>query len=386
MSISMIIQYKSLMYPCRYIERNTTIPIPHVYTYGRDKRLVEGASTPFMVMDCIQGQQLHTRTMMHATETQRKRLFIDLIDVLAQLRKLEFTSSGSLMPNPDGNESKPIVGPFLSMTANEFERSYGEPVVSENFTSVKHFTDFHCNILTETYRLPVEELDHRQAEEEIFALESLLKELPNYIDLQEHRHPFILAHPDLRCGNIIVDNDFSILGVIDWEFTSSIPLRMFTPPSWITGHDPDMLRIITGTPRGKIFLEFCRVLEERRDTSNTCAQLCQDWAFRQGQTEQNGAFLLGLSPIVQILRHPSSLVDIFYSSIFRRLFGPAVCQDAVIHDFFDHHDNEKLAEQVEIQVEKSERYTEYLRSQGLLVEDDQSRRIREFLERTKHLV
>ncbi|KID98471.1 phosphotransferase enzyme family protein, partial [Metarhizium majus ARSEF 297] len=323
---------------------------------------------------------------MHATETQRKRLFIDLIDILAQLRKLEFTSSGSLMPNPDGNESNPIVGPFLSMTANEFERSYGESVASENFTTVKHFTDFHCNILTETYRLPVEELDHRQAKEEIFALESVLKELPNYIDPQEHRHPFILAHPDLRCGNLIVDNDFSILGVIDWEFTSSIPLRMFTPPSWITGHDPDMLRIITGTPRGKIFLEFCKVLEERRSTSNTCAQLCQDWALRQGQTEGNGAFLLGLSPIVQILRHPSSLVDIFYSSIFRRLFGPAVCQDAAIRDFFDHHDNEKLTEQVEIQVEKSERYTEYLKSQGLLVDDDQSRRIREFLERTKHLV
>lgn len=59
-----------------------------------------------MLMDYLHGQQLHTKTVLHATESQRQNLYIDLINVLAQLRKLEFPAAGSLTLNPDSPDDE----------------------------------------------------------------------------------------------------------------------------------------------------------------------------------------------------------------------------------------------------------------------------------------
>lgn len=340
-----------------------------------------------MLMDFIHGQQLHTRSVLHAAESQRRNLYIDLINILAQLRKLEFPAAGSLVPNLDNpdDELSPILGPFLSMTINEFERKREQPISTEIFTSVKRFVDLHCHILSETFQLPTEELESRQAKMELFALDSVSREIQKRTEFQESNRTFILAHPDLRCGNIIVDDDFHIISVIDWEFTSTIPHPFFIPPPWITGHDPDTLLMVTGVPRGHIWLEFGRVLKELHETSNGWTQLCQDWGLlHQDDTHiQHEDSLLQLSPIVQILNHPSSLMDVYYSSIFQRLFGSEACRDTVVNEFFEESDNQTLAEQVKLQIQKSERYTEYLRNNDLLIPDERSRHIQEFLERAK---
>ncbi|KAH0598331.1 hypothetical protein MHUMG1_03628 [Metarhizium humberi] len=373
----------------RYIKHNTTIPIPEIHAYGKDTTLVKGASTPFILMEFIQGQQLHTRTVFHAAEHQRRNLYIGLIDTLAQLRKLEFSAAGSLMPNPDNpdDESNPVLGPFLSMTINELERKLERPVSTETFTSVKRFMDLHCHILSQTFQLPVEELDRRQAKMELFALESVSKEIPKHIQLQEvPERPYILAHPDLRCGNIMVDDDFHILGIIDWEFTSTIPQQIYIPPPWITGHDPDTLLMVTGVPRDQIWLEFRRVLEELHKTSSGWTQLCQDWGLLHQDDTQSQDFLLELSPIVQILRHPSSLIDVYYPSIFQRLFGSETRRDAVVNESFEQSKNQAIAEQIELHIQKSERYTEYLRNNNLLIPYERPQQILEFMKRAKALL
>ncbi|EFY93995.1 phosphotransferase [Metarhizium robertsii ARSEF 23] len=374
----------------RYVKDNTTIPVPRVLAYGIHDKVVEGAETPFMIMNLSPGRQLHTKTFLLATKAQRQRLYGDLIDILSQLRKLEFPAGGSLMLNPDDDECNPILGPFLSMTANEFEGSSGRPLRPEVFTSMKRFVDYHYSILTETYRLPVENLSYRDAKTELYALDSLSKEISKCVDSIPHSPSFVLAHPDLRFGNIFVDDDFHILGIIDWEFTGTIPLQLFTPPPWITGHDPDTLRIMRGLVRsplpGEIFAEFRDVLQKKRETSSISEKLWHEWGFQQGQAGPGEALIQVLPPIAQILRHPSSLMSVYYSSIFRKLFGPLANRDAEIHKFFDHPDNLSLAKQVELQIEKSKRYTQFLEGRGLLVEDVQSQQIREYLANTEHLV
>ncbi|KJK74918.1 hypothetical protein H634G_09752 [Metarhizium anisopliae BRIP 53293] len=109
----------------------------------------------------------------------------------------------------------------------------------------------------------------------------------------------------------MVDDDFHILGIIDWEFTSTIPQQIYIPPPWITGHDPDTLLMVTGVPRDQIWLEFRRVLEELHKTSS---------------------------------------------------------------------------EQMELHIQKSERYTEYLRNNNLLIPYERPQQIQEFLKRAKALL
>ncbi|KAH0601266.1 hypothetical protein MHUMG1_00138 [Metarhizium humberi] len=329
----------------KYIKDNTTIPIAQVLTYGIHDEIIQGAKTPFIIMDLIPGQKLHTKTFLCATKAQRQRLYTDLIDILSQLRKLEFPAGGSLMPNPEDDKCSPILGPFLSITANEFERSSGRSLRQEVFTSLGRFVDYHHSILTETYQLPVENLSYRDAKTELFALDCLSKEISKCIGSMPTSPSFVLAHPDLRFGNIFVDDDFHILGIIDWEFTSTIPLQLFTPPPWVTGHDPDTLRVMRGLVRGpfrdEIFAEFRDVLQNKRETCSIS----------------------------------ENLMGVYCSSLFRILFGPLADRDAEIAKFFDHPDNVSLVKQVELQIEKSKRYTQYLEDRGLLVEDVQSQQI-----------
>lgn len=337
-----------------------------------------------MIVEFIPGRQLDTKTWMHTTESQRRNLYIDLINAFTQLRKLEFPAAGSLMPNPN-DESNPILGPFLSITARELERSCGTPATLGVFTSTAQFADYHCNILSAIAKEPVQDDNLNGVKTELFALDSILKEIPRCIDLQEPSSSFILAHADLRCGNILVDDDFHILAIIDWEFSGTIPLQLFTPPPWIMGHDPATSYVYTGISGRDIFPEFRTLLMEMRNSSSACAQLCQDWGI-QDHAAQDEEFVLKVSPIMEIFRHPSRLNDIYYMSIFERLFGSNACKDTVANDFFEKDENQALAQQVELQMWNSERYTEYLVKHGLFVEDPRAQRIQEFLEKTKHLV
>ncbi|KID70116.1 phosphotransferase enzyme family protein, partial [Metarhizium hybridum] len=374
----------------KYIKDNTTIPIPQVLTYGIHDEIIQGAKTPFIIMDLIPGQKLHTKTFLCATKAQWQRLYTDLINILPQLRKLEFPAGGSLMPNPEDDKCSPILGPFLSITANEFERSSGRSLRQEVFTSLGRFVDYHHSILTETYQLPVENLSYRDAKTELFALDSLSKEISKCIGSMPTSPSFVLAHPDLRFGNIFVDDDFHILGIIEWEFTSTIPLQLFTPPPWVTGHDPDTLRVMRGLVRGplrdEIFAEFRDVLQNKRETCSISEKLWHEWGYQQGQAGQEETPIQRLPTIAQILRHPSSLMGVYCSSLFRILFGPLADRDAEIAKFFDRPDNVSLVKQVELQIEKSKRYTQYLEDRDLLVEDVQSQQIREYLANTEHLL
>lgn len=61
-----------------------------------------------------------------------------------------------------------------------------------------------------------------------------------------------------------------VQGIIDWEFTSTIPRQVFTPPSWITGHD-------SIDANKQMHAEFRDVLQEKSRTSSLCDQLQREW-------------------------------------------------------------------------------------------------------------
>ena len=56
-----------------------------------------------------------------------------------------------------------------------------------------------------------------------------LKELAVNIPIRNHG-PFPLFHPDYGYNNIIVDDDYKVLGVIDWENASTVPWEIVDFP------------------------------------------------------------------------------------------------------------------------------------------------------------
>lgn len=161
---------------------------------------------------------------------------------------------------------------------------------------------------------------------ELFAIEGLTKQASTLFNSFKPEMPFILAHQDMRCSNIIVTEDFRVCGIIDWEFSGTIPRHLFTPPPWITGHDPDAVNAYpiraTITPT-EICSEFLQVLEAKSTISGSCAQLMEIWKH---QPEQ-------LFPVAQILRQPSCLIGVYYKFFFPPTFGTTTMED-VIDEFF----------------------------------------------------
>lgn len=174
--------------------------------------------------------------------------------------------------------------------------------------------------------MPIKELSRETMELKLFALRSLAKEIPKIIDSHWDQGLFVLTHADLRCANIIIDDNFQIQGIIDWEWASAIPRQFFTPPLWIIGHDLDSIRGILKD----VYLEFRDVLHVKSKISNDYDQLLKAWDFGHTLT----------LPLVQILQHPSSLLCVFYKFIYPTLFNNAY--EELVLRFFKSYRNQPL--------------------------------------------
>ncbi|KAK7398510.1 hypothetical protein QQX98_012118 [Neonectria punicea] len=261
---------------CGIFKRIHKIPIPRVYAYGQAQLLHNSsAKHAFMILDHIKGQQLVERQLSTSSEEHRRRFYSELVDIFAQLRSLEFSAAGSLMPNP-ADESEPIVGDFMDIAINELQRESGCKKRTQPFTSAEAFIDYQYSILTDS-----------------------TPSQPAVVKRPVHPIPY-----DLRCSNIIVEDHLHIMGIVDWEFTGAVPLQFFTPPLWITGQ----ARAGIFFPwHDAIFQSFGAVLQAMSITTEACAQLVQEWNWNN---QQNLVF-----PVVQILLEPDTLLRVYQSHL-----------------------------------------------------------------------
>lgn len=271
-----------------------------------------------MIIDYIPGRSLDKNTFRQTTSEQRLGFYEDLIGILSELRRLEFSTAGSLLLNTD-RSSQPAVGGALSIPANELQRYRNGYAKAGPFSTAKEFIGYQHQILSGTYNLPAANSTLESIMHERFALDKVSEQLLDLSDSQWNQGPFILAHQDLRHSNVIVNEDFRMLGIIDWEFTGPIPLQLFTPPPWITGHDLDGM---DASQRSTLSSDFLTVPEKASKSSVNVARLKKDWGVQ-------GSVSLA---IAQILRRPSCLEAVYYKFIFPTMFSAEV--DQVVSDAY----------------------------------------------------
>ncbi len=211
-------------------------------------------------------------------------------------------------------------------------------------------------ILSESCHLPFIDGTLKDVRDEVFALRHMELEVDNIVSglPSDDSEPFILTHPDLHCANIIIDEQLKIQGIIDWEFAGTVPRQLFTPPAWTTGHDG---RELMG-PFEQITGAFYTALElsQHEELKNLWRQ----------SGESNSLFATA-----RILSHPPKLESLFYRCIFPTMANGS--QDDVVSQFFANDENALLAAEAERPLGLSERYTSYLKANGLYddsVEED----------------
>jgi len=303
----------------------------------------------FIITDLVPGEPLDKKFLIEAKEEHRRNFYSQLIDSLAELRKLEFPSIGSLMPNPDGSPH-PVLGPVLSMSAATL-RQPPQPVL----TSTKEYMKYQFSLISSFFSPPVSDHTVDDIKQEIFALDGLERIFQQVIDPRLDDGPFVLNHLDLRSANIIVDENLRIQGIIDWEFATTVPLQMFAPPSWITGHDS----IETDK---QMHIEFRDVLDEKSKAHSVYDQLKREWYECSGASSELGIDKTDMAfCVAHVLRRPTDATDIFCDFFARKLSDKDL--DDIISDFFDR--NQELASEAQRRAEHCERYTQYLKENGL---------------------
>jgi len=338
----------------RYLEANTTIPVPHIHAFGRGGCVNKNNPTghTFIIHDYIPGQSLNVSAFRKESIERRKYFYLQLIDILAQLRQQEFDQAGSLMPDPDGGNS-PVVGPMLSIQLNDLQLECRDvPTHSAKFTSAIDFAFHQYHILTQKYRLPAFKMSQEVAELEVFGLEDLKKRLFDYIDQRWNHGPFVLTHADLRWSNIIVDEDYRIRGVIDWEWSGTVPRQFFLPPTWLAGRPPDWVSEVQYRSEYRLFFDTLKAA-----TSQPSRQLANEW----GRTLPARVDL----SMAVILRHHSCFVNMYYRGIFPRFYNGT--RGDIVKQFFERDGKDgRFTLDIQWKLENSERYTQYLVENGFM--------------------
>ncbi|KAF5020420.1 hypothetical protein F66182_7547 [Fusarium sp. NRRL 66182] len=317
---------------------------------------------------------VHNAWDKNSPEDCRRQFFGDIIDIFAQLRRLEFSQGGSLMPNAtvgtwpqllrsilrreeafipqsatDHGFGPRLVG-AISMRKNELQID-GYTASRSVSTTVNEYFREQYQLLECIWKMPAQELSREKAQRDEFALYALsLEEAQNIAGLKTglSGDSFHLSHPDLRVDNIIVDDKLRICGIIDWEFSVTVPRYAFLPPSWLTGYDTTSM-----ISKLDFSSEFMSVLSSKKHRSYSHAQLAQDWSFQDH---------LRL-PMAYIFLDPSDLIWLFYQHIYPRLYKKPY--NEVVPLFFQLPENKDLQVGLERRLYASKRYTQYLKDHNL---------------------
>ncbi|KAF8823525.1 hypothetical protein HHX47_DHR10000188 [Lentinula edodes] len=173
----------------RFVRKRTTIPVPFIVDY-----LVSDDNESYLIMELILGETLADQ-YGSLTEDVCRIIIRDLIDITNELRSIPPPSRPPLVC---GLGSIPIDCRRIQLNGSS---SFGP------FDSVKAF---HEELIK------FSNLEFPNQETESAALSKIHR-------LYEKPYRIVFTHNDLHPGNVIVDANFRIVGIIDWESSGWMP-------------------------------------------------------------------------------------------------------------------------------------------------------------------
>ncbi|KJZ78538.1 hypothetical protein HIM_01929 [Hirsutella minnesotensis 3608] len=322
----------------RYIADHTSVPVPFILHFGTADESPGGLG-PFIIMEYIE----HSCDLVDllktppSSPTDREKLeyvYGQIADIMLQLAKCEFHRIGSLgLPSPpygleDTGEpqvtSRPLsynmallgeVGgiPYFELPSKTFATS------SEYYSAL---ADMHLQQLSFQRNQAI--ASPEDCRKKYLARQLFRKVAAEHrIGLLETNHgPFKLWCDDFRPANILVNNEFRVVGVVDWEFTYAAPAEFsFSPPWWLLSimpeEWPDGLDSWSNAyqERLEFFLQVFQAKERELIQSGRLKD-SQTLSLRMRQNWETGDFWLTYAA-----RKSWAFDAIFWRSLDRRFFG-----------------------------------------------------------------
>ncbi|OAX80849.1 hypothetical protein ACJ72_04811 [Emergomyces africanus] len=227
----------------KYIAEKTTIPIPHLHGYS-----ITGDNTvlglPFMLLEYVEGKTLAGVVLHKLEKSTREYFYFQLAGIYLQLYHQQFDRIGAL--TLDENDENWVFANNRPLTVDVNEQEVGgldfcsrflPP--QQTFTSTVDYVYLVFRLIyNDYYRCPdsiTGEEDAQHYRYSIWAGQSVAME---WVKPEYNHGPFILMHGDLRPSNIVIDNNFNITSILDWEWSHTLPAQLFAvPPYWLTNRE-----------------------------------------------------------------------------------------------------------------------------------------------------
>lgn len=191
----------------RYIKEHTTIPIPQVMGY--DDSADNSASCQYILMEGIYGRpytEPGAHHLFHLPDNKVGAVFAQLADILVQLSSLRFPEIGSL--NIDENGQLYIGDVYGTSLRGRFKKCS---------TPLQYFQSIITNSVNRAESMD----DNRKAA--ILSTAKLKTQLASRF--LSHADTYPLTHPDFQAQNVLFDDEFRIVGVIDWSYAHTVPVE-----------------------------------------------------------------------------------------------------------------------------------------------------------------
>ncbi|KAH7308943.1 hypothetical protein B0I35DRAFT_398230 [Stachybotrys elegans] len=197
---------------------HTDVPAPKVYDYA-----LEHPGNPvgvgFILMEKLPGKSLRWSI---ATSQERLKVMDQLADIFAELYKHPFNHLGSLDTPGDSH-----VGAFARESLTDFVQS--EMRTIGPFSNTKEYHAASIQLILDL--ILREEMYSQQAVDAYLVHRYLVDLIPRVVPCTQGNEKFYLKHADDKGDHILVDEDFNITGIIDWEWAHTASLtRAFNSP------------------------------------------------------------------------------------------------------------------------------------------------------------
>ncbi|CAK7223635.1 hypothetical protein SEUCBS140593_005302 [Sporothrix eucalyptigena] len=211
-----------------WIQETSSLPVPVIFAYEVDSNNAVGV--PFVLMSFIPGNTAMDSGGGFETHHGvipldcRPRFYRNVAEFHVRMAALRLPRIGTVRKTPDGRfEAGPIPGiggPFDTATA--FFQAWADA------TKFPRWPDEILEIMGSA----------PEAQKVADAIGSFIGRfrmvVPKLVLKNEHdKGPFPLCHPDFLHSNMIIDDDYSLLGVIDWEGVCTLPLELVRFPRFL---------------------------------------------------------------------------------------------------------------------------------------------------------
>jgi hypothetical protein len=191
----------------------TSIPAPVIYHFALDGDENNSVGLGYILMEKLPGQPMD---WLKASTTQKNHVFRQMTDIYFEIEKV-----------PQMQIGRPVLSPHKSRMVTEVGACYfdygqqGECIPHGPFSSS---TEWYMSCLLHRRDLIMRGEVGTSARDDAFCVNQyLFNSISAVVDPAHATRPFLLKHVDSRDCNFLVDANYTISGVIDWELAYFAP-------------------------------------------------------------------------------------------------------------------------------------------------------------------